>query len=235
MTPDRWAQSAVERRQILDGLRQKLEQYRRWLLDEHARVSREKAGRGGKTVTVVRGLPLDAALLHPALWVSEVVYFPLETELLRTARALGCAISDGGGMAVGQALGASINDVLLSCVAGAIGAYLRDRGEDPSGKEIRSMVPFNLRPLEDAWKLGNRFGLVPLVLPIGIDHPIERLGAVRARMDALKGGYTPVLVFGLLAVAGLLVKPAQDALLNLFAKKTTAAKKTTCIPAGRAS
>src|SRR5574343_1210363 len=52
------------------------------------------------------GLPLDAALLHPGLWVSEVVYFPLETELLRTARALGCPISDGGGMAVGQALGA---------------------------------------------------------------------------------------------------------------------------------
>ncbi|WP_239062065.1 shikimate dehydrogenase [Ideonella livida] len=52
------------------------------------------------------GLPLDAALLRPDLWVSEVVYFPLETELLRTARALGCPISDGGGMAVGQALGA---------------------------------------------------------------------------------------------------------------------------------
>ncbi len=52
------------------------------------------------------GLPLDASLLHPGLWVSEVVYFPLETELLRTARALGCPISDGGGMAVGQALGA---------------------------------------------------------------------------------------------------------------------------------
>ena len=48
------------------------------------------------------GLPLDAALLHPGLWVSEVVYFPLETELLRTARALGCPISDGGGMAVGR-------------------------------------------------------------------------------------------------------------------------------------
>ncbi|MEY4417179.1 MAG: hypothetical protein RIQ53_4472 [Pseudomonadota bacterium] len=52
------------------------------------------------------GLPLDAGLLHPGLWVSEVVYFPLETDLLRTARALGCPISDGGGMAVGQALGA---------------------------------------------------------------------------------------------------------------------------------
>lgn len=52
------------------------------------------------------GLPLDAALLHPGLWVAEVVYFPLETALLKAARALGCPVSDGGGMAVGQAIGA---------------------------------------------------------------------------------------------------------------------------------
>ena len=49
------------------------------------------------------GLPFPAALLHPGLWVAEVVYRPLETELLRTARALGCATLDGGGMAVFQA------------------------------------------------------------------------------------------------------------------------------------
>ncbi len=52
------------------------------------------------------GLPLPAALLHPALWVAEIVYFPLETELLRAARALGCRTLDGGGMAVFQAAGA---------------------------------------------------------------------------------------------------------------------------------
>ncbi|CAA9236760.1 MAG: Quinate/shikimate 5-dehydrogenase I delta [uncultured Acetobacteraceae bacterium] len=52
------------------------------------------------------GLPLPAALLRPAQWVAEIVYFPLETELLRTARALGCATLDGGGMAVFQAVGA---------------------------------------------------------------------------------------------------------------------------------
>ncbi len=52
------------------------------------------------------GLPLPAALLRPDLWVSEIVYFPLDTELLRAARARGCAVSDGGGMAVGQAVGA---------------------------------------------------------------------------------------------------------------------------------
>ena len=52
------------------------------------------------------GLPLPAALLRPALWVAEIVYFPLETELLRTARRLGCRTLDGGGMAVFQAAGA---------------------------------------------------------------------------------------------------------------------------------
>jgi len=52
------------------------------------------------------GLPLAAELLHPGLWVSEIVYFPLETALLTAARERGCRVADGGGMAVGQALGA---------------------------------------------------------------------------------------------------------------------------------
>jgi hypothetical protein len=84
------------------------------------------------------------------------------------------------------------------------------------------MVPVNLRPVDEAYKLGNRFGLAPLVLPIGIRNPIERVYAVRARMSDLKGSYQPLLAFGVLAVAGLLNKSAQDALLGLFAKKATA-------------
>lgn len=124
--------------------------------------------------------------------------------------------------AIAKALGCSVNDVLLACVAGAIGAYLREHGDDTTGQEIRAMVPVNLRPMEKAYKLGNQFGLVPLVLPIGIVNPIERVFAVRARMTELKGSYQPLLAFAVLAVAGLLIKPAQDALLNLFAKKATA-------------
>ncbi|HEY0204753.1 MAG TPA: shikimate dehydrogenase [Acetobacteraceae bacterium] len=50
------------------------------------------------------GLPLPAALLRQALWVADIVYFPLETELLQTARALGCRTLDGGSMAVFQAV-----------------------------------------------------------------------------------------------------------------------------------
>lgn len=49
------------------------------------------------------GLPLPASLLRGDLWVAEVVYFPLETELLRAARQLGCRTLDGGEMAVSQA------------------------------------------------------------------------------------------------------------------------------------
>lgn len=50
------------------------------------------------------GLPLPAAYLHPALWVAEVVYFPLKTALLEEARRQGCRTCDGGGMAVFQAV-----------------------------------------------------------------------------------------------------------------------------------
>jgi diacylglycerol O-acyltransferase / wax synthase len=124
--------------------------------------------------------------------------------------------------AVGKALGCSINDVLLASVAGAIGEYLKSHGDETAGKEIRAMVPVNLRPLAKAHQLGNRFGLVPLVLPVGIDNPVERVAAVRLRMNALKGSYQPLLAFGVLAVAGLLVKPVQAALLNTFSKKATA-------------
>jgi shikimate dehydrogenase len=49
------------------------------------------------------GMPLSADLLRPELWVSEIVYFPLETALLTMARRIGCAIVDGGHMNVGQA------------------------------------------------------------------------------------------------------------------------------------
>lgn len=124
--------------------------------------------------------------------------------------------------AVGRALNCSVNDVLLSCVAGAIGQYLRSFGDNTLGKEIRAMVPVNLRPIEDAYKLGNRFGLAPVILPIGMENPIERVYETRLRMGQMKGSLQPLLAFGLLAVAGLLVKPAQDAMLSLFSRKTTA-------------
>jgi shikimate dehydrogenase len=50
------------------------------------------------------GMPFDRRLLAPRHWVAEIVYFPVETELLRQARAVGCRTLDGRGMAIGQAV-----------------------------------------------------------------------------------------------------------------------------------
>jgi len=62
--------------------------------------------------------------------------------------------------AVGRALDCSINDVLLSCVAGALRSYLVDKGDTVDGVMMRALVPVNLRPVERAGELGNQFGLV---------------------------------------------------------------------------
>jgi len=123
--------------------------------------------------------------------------------------------------AISHALGASVNDVLLSCVAGALRAYLVAKGDETDGVMLRALVPVNLRPLEKAYKLGNQFGLVFLDLPIGIENPIERLYAVRANMNALKGSYQPVLALGLLAAMGAGPKALQDVLLQALSRNAS--------------
>ena len=124
--------------------------------------------------------------------------------------------------AVGKALGASVNDVLLSCVAGALRGYLVAKGDDVAGVMVRALVPINLRPMEKAYKLGNRFGVVFLELPIGSENPVERLYAVRANMAALKDSLQPLLTLGLLAAAGVAPKMLQDQLVTVLARNATA-------------
>jgi WS/DGAT/MGAT family acyltransferase len=122
---------------------------------------------------------------------------------------------------VARALGCTVNDLLMSTVAGALGAYLRDHGEDTTGQAIRATVPVNLRDPQQAASLGNHFGLVFLELPIGIRNPLERLFAVRAAMTALKGSYQPVLTLGLMAAFGMLPDSAQSAAIDLLSTKAT--------------
>ena len=124
--------------------------------------------------------------------------------------------------AIGRALGASVNDVLLSCAAGALRAYLAGQGDDVSDVMLRALVPVNLRPMEKAYKLGNQFGLVFLDLPIGIENPVERLYAVRANMASLRGSFQPVLTLGLLAAAGTGPKALQEVLLTTLARNASA-------------
>ena len=71
------------------------------------------------------GMPLDAALLRKDLWVSEVVYVPLETELLKAAKRAGCRVMDGGHMNVGQAVRGFKLFTGLDADAGRMDAHFR--------------------------------------------------------------------------------------------------------------
>ena len=123
--------------------------------------------------------------------------------------------------AVSKALGCSVNDVLLASVAGAIRAYLAERGEDVEGAEVRAMVPVNLRDPKKWKDLGNKFGLVPLLLPVGIANPIARVFEVQRRMNDLKSSYQAVLAMTLLGVVGLAPRTLQKQTLDFLARKAT--------------
>ncbi len=123
--------------------------------------------------------------------------------------------------AVSRALGCSINDVLLSCVAGAMRRYLADKGDWTEGVEIRALAPIDLREPGDL-ELGNRFGIVAVLLPVGVEHPLERLMMVRQRMLDLKTSYEPAVTLGLFAALGYLPKIVQDQLSDILASRATA-------------
>ncbi|MBW8794776.1 MAG: shikimate dehydrogenase [Streptomyces sp.] len=82
------------------------------------------------------GLPVPAELLHAGLWVAEVVYRPLETELVRTARAVGCAVLDGGGMAVFQAVDAFRLFTGRAADSGRMLADIAELGERSAGQVV---------------------------------------------------------------------------------------------------
>jgi WS/DGAT/MGAT family acyltransferase len=124
--------------------------------------------------------------------------------------------------AVCKVLGVSVNDVLLACCAGAIGQYLRERGEATDGVEVRGMVPVNLRPRGQEHKLGNHFGLVVLSLPVGIENPFQRVFEVKRRMDELKGSYQALISMGILGAVGLLPRTLQKQVLDIFSAKASA-------------
>lgn len=123
---------------------------------------------------------------------------------------------------IGRAMEATVNDVLLAAVSGALRRYLVGQDQPVEGINIRAMVPVNIRPPEDAYKLGNRFGLVLLNLPIGVEDPLKRTLIMRRRMNDIKKTPEAVVAFGLLSVMGMTPRQIQDLLIGFFASKATA-------------
>jgi diacylglycerol O-acyltransferase / wax synthase len=87
---------------------------------------------------------------------------------------------------VKDAHGGTVNDVILSIVAGALGKYLRARGHDTEGLELRAMVPVSVRAEEEHGALGNRISAMMAPLPVWCEDPVERLEIVTGQMGDLK-------------------------------------------------
>ena len=87
---------------------------------------------------------------------------------------------------VKDALGGTVNDVVLTVVAGALARWLRSRGVRTEGLEMRALVPVSVRTNDQRNTLGNKLTVMRGPLPVYIDDPVARLRSVRVAMNGLK-------------------------------------------------
>ncbi len=87
---------------------------------------------------------------------------------------------------VKNALGGTVNDVVLATVAGALQKWLRSRGVRTEGLELRALVPVSIRARDEHHQLGNRIAAMRGPLPVYVEDPVARLQVVRQAMDGLK-------------------------------------------------
>ena len=118
-------------------------------------------------------------------------------------------------------LGGTVNDVLVTAVAGGLRRYLLGKGDNPDELEIRAAVPVNLRGEEDNGKLGNKFGLVFVGLPISIEEPLMRLSEVRRRMGDLKRSAEAPVTLGILGMMGVGTDAFREFVVNTLEPKAT--------------
>jgi WS/DGAT/MGAT family acyltransferase len=91
-----------------------------------------------------------------------------------------------------NALGVTVNDVILASTAGALRRWLHDREVKTEGMELKALVPVSIRTLNEHGELGNRLTAMRGPLPVGIADPEERLRVVHAEMEALKTSKQPL-------------------------------------------
>ncbi len=123
--------------------------------------------------------------------------------------------------AIARVTGATVNDIVLDAFAGGLRRYLLSRGQQVESLELRALVPVNMRPIEEASELGNRFGLMFVPMPLGIADPLARLFVVRKITRRIKRSPERLLTFLLLQILGFTPSPLFEMVVNLFARRCT--------------
>ncbi len=123
---------------------------------------------------------------------------------------------------IGKDHGATINDVLMSAVSGALRKYLIEKKDDLSETEFRVMIPVNVRELVPKVELGNKFSLIMLDLPLHIEDPVKRLIEIKKRMDELKDSPEAFVGYQGLKVLGLTPNKIGKKGAKVFSNKVSA-------------
>jgi len=111
--------------------------------------------------------------------------------------------------AIKHACGTSVNDVILALVTATIRRYIELHGDVVKGRQLRMMVPVNLRGGESPGELGNRISLVPVTVPLDIRDPRKLLAAVHQRTELLKRAHTAEIVSLAGGLVGMFPSTAQ--------------------------
>ena len=124
--------------------------------------------------------------------------------------------------AIKNVTGGTVNDVLMSALAGALRRYLISHGQPVDGLTFRAFVPVNIRSNEEMTQLGNKFSLVFLPLPVGLGDPLDRLNFVRQHMNDLKKSPEIPVAFSILKGIGMSPAELQEVMVTMFGTKATA-------------
>ncbi len=195
----------------------------RWVASEMAHEGMEVLGHPGHARELAEQAAADAQALAKLLFTGADTPTSLRGELGVSRRVAWTGQLDLALVkATAHAQGATVNDVLLASVSGALRRHLRASGEEP--REIRAFVPYNLRPPQEPIPrdLGNRFGLVYLTLPVDIAGRRARLQELKRRMDAIKHSPEGAVSYAILGLAGLTPPLVESRIVDVFTAKASA-------------
>ncbi len=122
---------------------------------------------------------------------------------------------------IGKYFNATINDILVSMVTGALRRYLQQCNNLVGDLDIRMAMPINIRPLDAAIELGNQFSLILASLPVHIDDPVLRIREIQRRLRDLKEAPDAIIAYTLLNALGVSSAKLAKFGATMFANKTT--------------
>ena len=129
--------------------------------------------------------------------------------------------------AIRQACGATVNDVVLAVLGGALSRYYEGHGQATDGQIARVLTPVNVRREDERGALGNRISMILVEVPLGLRSPIERLNAIRERTERMKRDHVADGI-GLAADSLDILPPMLQALFGALPKPPNTLANMVC-------